>query len=215
MQDDRLTPRKRPRQRRSRQTVDAILDAAARVFSQRGYAGGTTNHIAAAAGVSVGSLYDYFPNKDAILVALVERQLATMVDRVQDHLRSARESAGSLEGLLRRFVVAMLSVHETQPDLYHAVSAEAPHPPELHACVLQMEESLAHALEVLLLESDEVALADSDTAAHLVVQTSEALTHRFVHQGIHDVTRERFIDEAVRLLHAYLTAPPLTEASVT
>jgi AcrR family transcriptional regulator len=64
--------RRRPSQRRSQVTVTAILDAAARVFEERGFEAGTTNFVAERAGVSIGSLYEYFPNKDAMVVALVE-----------------------------------------------------------------------------------------------------------------------------------------------
>ena len=65
--------RRKPSQQRSRVTVTAILDAAAQVFEARGFEAGTTNHVAERAGVSIGSLYEYFPNKDAMVVALVER----------------------------------------------------------------------------------------------------------------------------------------------
>ena len=65
----RLQPRRKPRQARSQATVEVILAAAARVFARSGYAATTTNHVAAKAGVSIGSLYEYFPSKDAILVA--------------------------------------------------------------------------------------------------------------------------------------------------
>jgi AcrR family transcriptional regulator len=68
-------PRKRPAQDRSRHTVAAILDAAARIFAARGYTATTTNHVAESAGISIGSLYQYFPNKDALIVALEERHL--------------------------------------------------------------------------------------------------------------------------------------------
>ena len=70
--------RKRPTQARSRATVDTILDAAAHVFAERGYTSTTTNHIATHAGLSIGSLYQYFPNKDALLVAMEERHLEQM-----------------------------------------------------------------------------------------------------------------------------------------
>jgi len=62
-----VAPRRLPLQRRSRETVAAILEAAAKVFGERGYWEATTNHIADVAGVSVGSLYEYFPNKDALI----------------------------------------------------------------------------------------------------------------------------------------------------
>ncbi len=206
--DGRLSPRKKPRQRRSQQTVDAILQAAARIFAERGLGGGTTNHIAALAGVSVGSLYEYFPNKDAILVAVVERQLEAMIRDVQEHLLSARsgpDSAEPLDALLRRFVLAMLEVHEREPDLYRTAASEAPHPPALDACVLQMEQVLAHVLKDLLDERAELDLPDTDTVAHLIFQTTEALTHRYVHYGIHELEREAFVKEVVTLLDAYLS----------
>jgi AcrR family transcriptional regulator len=76
--------RRRPVQARSKQTVERILAAAAHVFSERGYAA-TTNHVAEAAGLSIGSLYQYFPNKDALLVALHSRHL----EEVRAHLLGA------------------------------------------------------------------------------------------------------------------------------
>ncbi len=201
---DELSPRKRPRQQRSIATVDAIVEAAARVFAERGYAGGSTNRIAETAGVSIGSLYEYFPNKGSILVAVAERHLGRMIADVERLLQRAQARSEPLEPLLNGFVLAMLEVHERDPALHHVVFAEAPHPPELHACVLQMEETLAHRVESLLQASDEVDVADTDAAAHLVVQTVEALTHRFAHQGIHDLPRERFVAEVVALLVGYL-----------
>jgi AcrR family transcriptional regulator len=72
---DVVESRKSPRQARALATVDAIFEAAARIIEEAGTAGLTTNHIAERAGVSVGSLYGYFPNKEAILVAMARRQL--------------------------------------------------------------------------------------------------------------------------------------------
>src|SRR6185369_17163863 len=71
----RTTPRKRPRQDRSRATVDSILEATARVLVKRGFDGLTTNLVAETAGVSVGSLYQYFPNKEALVSALIEKHV--------------------------------------------------------------------------------------------------------------------------------------------
>ena len=204
----RLSPRKQPSQRRSRATVGAIVEAAARVFAREGYAAGTTNRIAETAGVAIGSLYEYFPNKASILVAVAERHLDQMLADVDEMLAAAESGAPSLASLIERFVDAMLAVHERDPELGHVVFGEAPHPPELHACVLRAEEKLAHRVEALLRQSDEVALEDPDTAAHLVVQTAEALTHRFAHQGIHDLPRDRFVAEVTRLLVGYLGAAP-------
>ena len=136
--------------------------------------------------------------------ALAERRVEEMTREVQARLAASRVADGTLDSLLQSFVLAMLEAHELAPDLHRAVFSETPHPPELHACVLRMEESLAHSLEELLRRSPEVRLRDSDTAAHLVVQTVEALTHRFVHHGIHDLERDAFVLEVVSLLRGYL-----------
>ncbi len=78
----RLKPRKMPSQPRSALTVDAILEGAAHILERYGLAGYTTNAIAERAGVSIGSLYQYFPTKDAITVALIERESATIAQEV-------------------------------------------------------------------------------------------------------------------------------------
>lgn len=73
-----LTPRRQPSQRRSQATVEVILTAAAQVLDRTGLAGFTTNAVAERAGVSIGSVYQYFPNKDAITAALIARSSASL-----------------------------------------------------------------------------------------------------------------------------------------
>jgi AcrR family transcriptional regulator len=197
----RTRPRKRPAQRRSRETVRAILDGAARVFEEHGYAAGTTNRIAERAGVSIGSLYEYFPNKDAIVVALAERELEKERAALLDVLEDGPERE-SLASLLRRFVEATLDLHAARPGLYRMLFEEADHPPRAHACVLRYEEALAHALESAL-RARGAGGDDPDTAAHLIVQTAESLAHRFVLRGIHDLDRVHFVEQVTRLLAGY------------
>lgn len=76
--------RRAPKQRRAQQTVEAVLDAVARLVKRGSVEGITTNRIAATAGVSIGSLYQYFPDKRAILVAVRDRhveQMGRLVER--------------------------------------------------------------------------------------------------------------------------------------
>jgi AcrR family transcriptional regulator len=70
-----IAPRKAPVQSRSKRTLEHVLEGAARVFKREGF-GATTNRIAETAGVSIGTLYEYFPNKEALLAALAERHVA-------------------------------------------------------------------------------------------------------------------------------------------
>lgn len=90
-----LDPRKSPAQARSIETVRVILEAAARILEARGFEGYTTNAVAERAGVSVGSLYQYFPGKDALTVALIGEETALLVQA----LATARQMASGREAL--------------------------------------------------------------------------------------------------------------------
>jgi AcrR family transcriptional regulator len=117
-------PRKRPGQVRSQHTVDVILEATARVLAERGYAGTNTNLIAARAGVSVGSIYQYFPNKDALIIALHERHAAQMCAIIEGVLGSAhpRGLSGHIEAVVR----ALLAAHRLEPALHKVLEKEFP-----------------------------------------------------------------------------------------
>jgi AcrR family transcriptional regulator len=203
--------RKKPSQARSEVTVEAILDAAAQVFEARGYAAGTTNRIAERAGVSIGSVYEYFPNKDAIVVALAERELERERQEILKVLEGSEHTG--LAGALRQFVETIVGFHARSPALHRILFDEAEHPPEAHACVLRFEESLAHALEGALRQR-RLAVDDPDLAAHLVVQTTESLAHRFVLRGLHELDRSTFVEEVTRLLTRYLGTPSGRRARV-
>lgn len=92
-----LKPRKNPRQSRSAETVRTILEGAARILEERGLDGYTTNAIAERAGVSVGSVYQYFPSKEALTAALAARESALLTEAA----RAAPEAATPEEGLAR------------------------------------------------------------------------------------------------------------------
>ncbi len=78
----RLNPRKKPAQSRAVQTVEVILEGAAHILEERGLEGYTTNDIAARAGVSIGSLYQYFPTKDAVTLSLIQRESAALAEDI-------------------------------------------------------------------------------------------------------------------------------------
>jgi len=102
-------PRKRPRQARSRASFDAILAGCARVLERGGYESLTTNRVAEAAGVGIGTLYDFFPNREAIVVSLGEERLARLAAEVKDGLAGAAglDAYQALDLLIRRIVRAV------------------------------------------------------------------------------------------------------------
>jgi len=140
-----LTPRKTPRQQRSRETVEAILEAAAQLFQRHGYAATTTNKIAERAGVSIGSLYQYFPNKDAILAALADHHLRDTAEEVIRTLAAARRRA-ALPGLLAELIRQVAAAHLGRPDLHRLLFDLAPRTPELAARFRRAERRIAQAL---------------------------------------------------------------------
>jgi AcrR family transcriptional regulator len=205
---EQLRPRKRPLQARSQRTVETVLKAAAQVFARRGYAGATTNHIAERAGVSIGSLYEYFPSKDAILVALMEAHLH---EGEAVLMRAAAEIAGaslSLAAMIRHLARAMVELHARDRNLHRVLFEEAPLPRRLRELLADMEARIIDQVEALLRVTPEVTVANPSLAAAVVVKTVEALTHNLVVHGERgrDHEIDAYVEEIVRLIASYLTA---------
>jgi AcrR family transcriptional regulator len=99
--------RKKPRQARAEATVDAIVEAAAQILERDGEEAATTARIAERAGVSIGSVYQYFSNRDAIMAALIRRERETIAAAI------ARKIAGfegaDVEGIVRNIVATLVA----------------------------------------------------------------------------------------------------------
>jgi len=166
-------PRKRPAQDRSRHTVAAILDAAARIFAERGYTSTTTNHVAEAAGISIGSLYQYFPNKDALIVALEER-----------HLHDAR---AALSVAITGWRIRLPDPHEWARSLVDVLITVNGSP--LHVLVYDTAPPLPRLTEQTDEIVDELA---AETGRHL---------RRWGHRGGVDIRARVIVITALRLVH--------------
>jgi AcrR family transcriptional regulator len=121
----RAAARRAPLQERSQLTVEAILDAVIKLLKRRSASSVTTNRIAETAGVSIGSLYQYFPNKRAIFAALHERHIG-QVDRIMQR-QIAKSTESTLEELIASLIDGMIEAHATDPELSDLLQAEAPH----------------------------------------------------------------------------------------
>ncbi len=202
----RLEPRKRPVQKRSKATVDDLLVAAAQVFEGHGYAAGTTNRIAERAGVSVGTLYQYFPSKEAVAVALLERHVSETDHRLHEWVGHMVAERHGLRAALRDYVTGMLDAHSGRPRLQHILLEETPLPERVHQALLEAERRAARSVAGLLRLYPEVRHRHLEHAGFLVVQTVESLTHRFAaHPYERVISRASLVDEAVTMLEAYLT----------
>lgn len=210
----RLEPIKLPVQKRSRATVDGILCAAAQVFEAHGYASGTTNRIADRAGVSIGTLYQYFPSKEAIAVALLERHIADTDHRLHEWAGHMVAEQHGLRDALHDYVSGMLDIHSEKPRLQHILLEETPLPERVHQALIEAERHAAKIVVGLLRLYPEVMHMGLDRAGFLVVQTVESLTHRFAaHPDEQFISRDGFVDEVVDMLAAYLTCESNSKAT--
>ncbi len=176
-----LRPRKKPVQGRSRVTVEAIVEAAARLFVRDGYANTTTNRIAELAGVSVGSLYEYFPNKASILLALLQRQVEGMLSLMQTRLAAVR--GAPLEELVRTIARTAVEAHYKELDLNRILIASMARVAQWRhmekvsfSAALLLRDALAHLIaDPLRLEH---AAFTAETVLEALLQRTILFAHR-------------------------------------
>jgi AcrR family transcriptional regulator len=203
----RAKPRRRqPRQARAVETRATIIEAAARVLSRRGYAGATTNHIAERAGVSIGTLYEYFRNKDQLVTAVVDAHLA-VGEALLAERTAALDLGAPLPDVVAALVGGMIELHAADPRLHRVLTAEVPHVRANVARAEALEERMIGVLTAALAQRADVTVRDPALAARVCVHTVEALTHRWVvdARGA-PATQATLSDELVRLVVAYLRA---------
>lgn len=177
----RLRPRKQPSQERARATIDAILGATARILVARGWSGLTTNHVAAKAGVSVGTLYEWFPGKEALVAALVDRHLdraeALLAERAAAMARSALGEPPIV--MARALATVMVELHEDDPLLHRVLTEEVPHPAATRTRVRALEATMTDALAAVIRVHPDLRVERPALAARMVVGLLESATHRW------------------------------------
>ncbi|WP_144143502.1 TetR/AcrR family transcriptional regulator [Paraburkholderia sp. BCC1884] len=181
----RLKPRKAPVQRRSAQTVEAVLEAAAQILETQGFEGYTTNAVAERAGASIGSLYQYFPNRDALTVALIERETGPLLADI--------EAAALLEGsrdCVRALVRAAVAHQMRRPELARLIDFE-----ERRLPVDERDQRLGDRLYAVLME----ALTVKPQAPELDDASEVALDLLAIVRGMVDDAGERAEQDAAAL----------------
>ncbi len=197
-------PRKNASQERSRATVDALIAATARILVREGFDKASTNRIAEVAGVSVGSLYQYFPSKEALVVAVIERHQQDILQLVRGELAKAANQ--SLERGVRTFVAMAVKAHRIDPKLHRVLAEQIPRVGKLEKVEMFSRQNYALFKAYLETHRPEIRAVDLDLAAFVCVTSIEALTHTAVlHREIaSEQETEALVDEATRLVVGYL-----------
>jgi len=195
--------RRRPTQRRAIETVEAVLDATVRLLKRGGSNAITTNRIAEVAGVSIGSLYQYFPNRGAIFNALHQRHIdQDQVDRmVQNTL--VEHAGASLKDLVRAIIEAMVKSHAGDSALPELLMREVPHraggtidfAQRLHGVFLLAISSRAQELK---------RRRNLDAVVFVVAHMIDALSHGAALRRPATISLAEAQEEAVRAVLAYL-----------
>ncbi|NNG97015.1 TetR/AcrR family transcriptional regulator [Gordonia araii] len=169
------TARKHPSQQRSREMVEWIVEAAARVFEREGI-DATTNRIAEEAGVSIGSLYQYFPDKHALLDELAMRH----IDEAEAALVSVwgdTDNGGDdrdVRGLVERLVAETARLHEDDGPLHRVMRVHAGRSAEVADAFARVVADLTDRVEKALADRE---IDDADGRARLIVATIDAQVH--------------------------------------
>jgi len=199
--------RKAPRQQRSRVTVDAIVEAATRVLARRGWARFTTNEIAAVAGVSVGSLYQYFPDKLAIAEAIRERHLHEVLAALSGPQEKEEDEGGeavALDRRVTRFVDGVIAAHSVDQALHRVLVDEVPL--AARSSYPEFEAEYQRRYRALVASGTTTGEGDDGTedeaAARMLSSAVEGVVHAAARRG--DLGSPVLRSELVRLVLAYL-----------
>jgi AcrR family transcriptional regulator len=201
-------PRKRPRQERSQATVQAILTAAAHILTEAGYDHFTTNKVAERAGVSIGSLYQYFPNKESLLLALAEHHAREVMQLAQHHLVGIGDPCGNgkaarpIPEVLRQIIKAAIAAHSVNPKLHRVLHEQVPHSEVMRQLDQVKIENLLRSF--LAERCEQLQPENLDLTVFIIERTIRGLIHGAAIDHPEFLKTGELEQELVTLLSAYL-----------
>ena len=196
------TPRKKPTQKRALATVKAIVDATAQLLVTDGYHNLSTNKIAEAAGVSIGSLYQYFPNKECVVAAVVKEFADRQFAILAEGLANAHDA--DIETSIRQLLASLFEAKRREPELSRALFEEIPAVGQVDI----LREWTRGACEIvrlaLQMRASEVRPRNLDLAAYILVTSCHGVTQTTVVDRPELFESQEFADETAQLVLRYL-----------
>ncbi|WP_336819588.1 TetR/AcrR family transcriptional regulator [Cedecea sp. MMO-103] len=191
--------RKLPKQKRSQATVSAIVEAATQVLGEKGWRYFTTNEVAEFAGVSIGSLYQYFPNKLVLVEAIRKKHFSDVINVLQ----AASENTEDVNQSFNLLIEGMLSVHGAHPALHRALVEEAPRSDEAISAHAEFEKKYnEYYLALVSRYGARRNAQDIQTAAWTLSAAIEGVVHQAALRGL--TGSPALKRELVQLLFGYL-----------
>jgi len=194
-----MKSRKTPRQSRSKVTVEAILEATTHILLKEGIQALTTNHVADRAGVSIGSLYQYFPNKESLVAELIEQHVQKEINSMSAVIE---EWQGEInEDLFRKFIQVFIQVHLDEIELTQLLHLQVNSlecRDVLRKASLLFQQITASILAKSLNLNEESKLIQ--TKAFIVTNTVDSLVQTALVEDASMLSEAIFIDELVQLV---------------
>ncbi len=198
-----ITPRKQAVQARSKFTVEAVFEAAVQVFTENGYEGATTDLIAARAGVSVGTLYQYFPNKQAILIEIWKRNMEN-ADKVRESFVSNHPFRDGMDSNVIKEVLKFIYQMHRESAKPHLFFEEVPLPDFIKNRMAEKEAIAIRMFQHVLEHCVNLRRGRLDIAARMMYEVMERLIHRYMTHFQNEMSEAEFIDEASDMICRYL-----------
>jgi AcrR family transcriptional regulator len=191
--------RRAPKQARSRAMVEFIIQAAARVLGRQGWARFTTNEVADVAGVSVGSLYQYFPNKFALIDAIIKRHFDEVLAVLRSVEAGGQEPSKSAEELVR----GMVAAHGIDPALHRVLLDEMPSRGRLKTIHDEFETEYLRRYKAVIAANAKHRRSESDEIAAQVLSAAvKGVIHEAARKGTLGLPSLR--EELVNLVSGFL-----------
>ena len=185
--------------------MDALVEATARILVREGFDKASTNRIAEVAGVSVGSLYQYFPSKEALVVAVIDRHNQEIMRVVRGELAEAMGLP--VEKAVRKMVAVAVKAHRVNPRLHRVLAEQIPRVGKLEDVETFNRENYALFKSYLDKHRDELNVDDLELASFVCVTSIEALTHNAVlhhSKTLSNDAMESLVEAGARLVVGYL-----------
>jgi AcrR family transcriptional regulator len=191
--------RKQPTQTRSKATVGAIVEAATRILSDHGWAGFTTNKVAEAAGVSIGSYYQYFPDKHSLIEAILDRHF----DDCRSVMKNALEGRKPLSRFVNELIDGIIAIHSVNPSLHKVLLDEAPRSETFRDPHSAFEkEYLGYFCAAAAKYRTSKGIASDRTVGTIVSDAVDGVVHNAARRGTLQTVEVR--NELVRMITSYM-----------
>jgi len=205
----RSRQRRKPKQHRSVETMNAILEAGSSLFEEQGYEKTTTHQIAARAGVSVGALYRYFTDKEAILKEIYKRENSLLRDRILEEFATISIADRDPGSLVREALGRALKIYAERPKLRMVLGEQSRKVQELIILRRQQEDDLHRTIGRIFTSVPEIQLPDIEVSSYLTALFMESVIEDYLlHRRNHSTfTTERILDVTTDFLLSFLLRP--------